>query len=58
MRHVGLDEMASREGGTEAQLAGQDGGAHDAGELAGVVARGGGVGAAHAEEVEHAGLGF
>lgn len=58
MRHMGLDQMTGGEGGAEAQFAGKHGGAHDAGQFAGVFAGRGRVGAAHAEEVEHAGLRF
>jgi hypothetical protein len=58
VRHVSFDEMTCRERGAETELAGQHGGAHDARQLAGVLAGVGGVGAADAEEVEHAGLGF
>ena len=58
VRHMRFDQMARSEGGAEAQFAGEHGSAHDAGEFAGVFTGGGGVGAAHAEEVKHAGLGF
>ncbi len=46
--------MTSSEGRAETQLASQDSRGHDAGQLAGVLPGGGGVGAADAEEVEHA----
>lgn len=58
MRHMGLDQMSRRQSGAEAEFAGQDRRAHDPCEFAGVFTWGGGVGATHAEEVEHAGLGF
>lgn len=58
MRHVALDEVTRCECRAEGQLTRQDTGGDDAGEFARVVAGVGGVGAAHAEEVEHSGLGF
>ena len=56
MLHVGRDKVACGEGGGEAELAGEDASGDDAGELAGVRAGRGGVGAADAEQVEHGGL--
>lgn len=58
MRHVGFDQVAGGEGGAQGQFAGEDTRGDDFGELLGVGARGGGVGAADAEEVEHSGLGL
>lgn len=58
VRHVCLDEVARSEGRAQRQLAGQHGGGDDAGEEACVLAGCDGVGAAHAEHVEHGGLGL
>lgn len=58
MTHVRLHQVSGREGRAERQFARQDAGGDDARELARVVARLAGVGAAHAEQVEHGGLGL
>lgn len=50
--------MTGREGGAEGKFTRQDTSSNNAGELARVVAGVGGVGAAHAEEVEHCCLGL
>ena len=52
MGHVRLDEVAGGEGRAERKFAGEDACGDDLGELLGVLAGSGGVGAAHAEEVE------
>lgn len=56
--HVRLDEVAGGEGRAERKFAGEDACGDDLGELLGVLAGSGGVGAAHAEEVEHGCLGL
>jgi hypothetical protein len=58
MRHVGTDQMTSRQGAAERQLAGQNGGSHDAGQASGVLAWAGRVRATDAKHVEHGGLGL
>jgi hypothetical protein len=54
--HVCLDQVASSEGGAQAELSGQDGSGDDAGQLAGVLTGGGGVGSANTEQIQHSGL--
>jgi len=58
VRHVRLDEMSRSQGRAQGQFAGEDTGTDDACELARVVAGVRGVGAAHAQEIEHRGLGL
>jgi hypothetical protein len=53
-----FDQMARTQRGVERKFAGEDTSSDDTRELARVVAWGGGVSAAHAEEVEHSGLGL
>jgi hypothetical protein len=58
VRHVRFDKVARAQGAVEGQFTGQDARGNDARELARVVAGRGLVGAAHAEQVEHGGLGL
>jgi hypothetical protein len=58
VRHVRFDQMTRTQRGVERKFAGEDTSGDDTRELARVVAWGGGVSAAHAEEVEHGGLGL
>jgi hypothetical protein len=53
VRHVGLDKVASSERSTQAELTGQDRGRDNAGQLAGVFTRGGGVSATDTEHLKH-----
>lgn len=53
MRHVCPDQMASCKSRTERKLASQHGGTDDTGQSACVVARDGGMRAAHSEHVKH-----
>jgi hypothetical protein len=58
VRHVRFDKVARAQGAVEGQFTGQDARGNDARELARIVAGRGLVGAAHAEQVEHGGLGL
>lgn len=58
MRHVGLDKVTGRKGGAKTELTRENGGGNDAGELASVLTRGGGVRSADSQEVQHGTLGF
>lgn len=58
MAHMRLHEVARGQRGAQGEFAREHAGGDDAGELACVVAWVRGVGAAHAEEVEHGGLGL
>ena len=53
MCHVCLDEVTGAQRTVEREFSSENAGGNDAGELAGVVARGSGVSASDAEEVEH-----
>jgi hypothetical protein len=54
--HVGLDKVASGKRSAQAELTGQDGGRDDAGQLASVLTRGGGVRTTDTEHLKHGGL--
>lgn len=56
MRHVRLDQVASRERRAQRQLTSQHSGGDDAGEKASVLAGSDGVGATHTKYVKHGGL--
>jgi hypothetical protein len=58
MRHVRFDQMTSTQCAVEGKFTGEYASGDDASKLACVVAWGGGVCAADAEEVQHCGLGF
>lgn len=58
MRHMRLDQMARGQRRTQRKLTRQHAGSDDAGELARIVAGVGGMGASHAQQVEHGGLGL
>lgn len=58
MCHVRLDQMPGREGAAQTELAGQYGSGNDTREALRILAWVRGVGAAHAEEVEHGALGL
>ena len=56
MRHMRLHQMARRQRRTQRQFARKHTSSNDASELARVVAGVSGMGAAHAQQVEHGGL--
>ena len=58
MGHMRLDEVTGGEGRAQREFTGEDACGDDLGELLGVFAGGGGVSAAHTEEVEHGCLGL
>jgi hypothetical protein len=58
MRHMCLNKMARTQSAVERQFTCKHTRSNNTGELARVVAWSGGVCAAHAEEVEHGGLGL